>query len=152
MVWPLIQSRIFWSVSQVCLRKHYYKASGGDGIPAELFQILKDNAVKELHSVCQQIWKTQQWPQDWKMSIFIPLPKKGNERTSKLLCSCIGSTCSQGYAQNLSSQASAVCELRTSRYSGWVQKRQRNQKSNCEHSLDSGENKGIPEKHRLPLH
>ena len=54
------------------------KASGGDGIPAELFQILKDDAVKVLHSVCQQIWKTQQWPQDWKRSVFIPIPKKGN--------------------------------------------------------------------------
>ena len=54
------------------------KASGGDGIPVELFQILKDNAVKVLHSICQQIWKTQQWPQDWKKSVFIPIPKKGN--------------------------------------------------------------------------
>ena len=53
------------------------KASGGDGIPMELFQILKDDAVKVLHSVCQQIWKTQQWPQDWKRSVFIPIPKKG---------------------------------------------------------------------------
>ena len=56
------------------------KASGGDGIPADLFQILKDDAVKVLHSVCKQIWKTQQWPQDWKMSIFIPIPKKGNAK------------------------------------------------------------------------
>ena len=56
------------------------KASGGDGIPAELFHILKDDAVKVLHSICQQIWKTQQWPQDWKMSVFIPIPKKGNAK------------------------------------------------------------------------
>ena len=54
------------------------KASGGDGIPAEWFQFLKDDAGKVLHSICQQIWKTQQWPQDWKMSSFIPMPKKGN--------------------------------------------------------------------------
>ena len=53
------------------------KASGGDGILAELFQILKDDATKVLHSICQQIWKTQQWPQDWKRSVFIPIPKKG---------------------------------------------------------------------------
>ena len=52
------------------------KASGGDGIPAELFQILKDNGVKALHSIFQQIWKTQQWPQDWKRSVFIPIPRK----------------------------------------------------------------------------
>ena len=56
------------------------KASGGDGIPAELFQILKDNAVKVLPSICQQIWKTQQWPQDWKRSVFIPIPNKGNAK------------------------------------------------------------------------
>ena len=56
------------------------KASGGDGIPVELFQILKDDAVKMLQSICQQIWKTQQWPQDWKRSVFIPIPKKGNAK------------------------------------------------------------------------
>ena len=56
------------------------KASGGDGIPVELIQILKDNAVKVLYSICQQIWKTQQWPQDWKRSVFIPIPKKGNAK------------------------------------------------------------------------
>ena len=56
------------------------KARGGDGIPVELFQILKDDAVKVPHSVCQQIWKTQQWPQDWKRSVFIPVPKKGNAK------------------------------------------------------------------------
>ena len=56
------------------------KASGGDGIPVELFQILKDDAVNVLHSICQQIWKTQQWPQDWKRSVFILIPKKGNAK------------------------------------------------------------------------
>ena len=58
------------------------KASGGDGIPIELYQILKDDAVKVLHSICQQIWKTQQWPQDWKRSVFIPIPRKGNAKES----------------------------------------------------------------------
>ena len=66
--------------SQVGLRKHHYKASGGDGIPVELFQILKDDAVKVLHSICQQMWETQQWPQDWKRSVFIPIPNKGNAK------------------------------------------------------------------------
>ena len=56
------------------------KASGGDGIPVEIFQILKDDAVKVLQSICWQIWKTQQWPQDWKRSVFIPIPKKGNAK------------------------------------------------------------------------
>ena len=62
------------------------KASGGDGIPAELFQILKDDAVKVLHSMCQQIWKTQQWPEDWKRSVFIPVPKKGNAKECSNYC------------------------------------------------------------------
>ena len=69
------------------LRKHYYdKTNGGDGIPAELFQILKDGAVKVLHSICQQIWKTQQWPQTWKRSVFIPIPKKGNAKECSNYC------------------------------------------------------------------
>ena len=62
------------------------KASGGDGIPEELFQILKDDAVKVLHSICQQIWKIQQWPQDWKRSVFIPFPKKGNAKECSNYC------------------------------------------------------------------
>ena len=62
------------------------KASGGDGIPAELFQILKDDAGKVLHSTCQQIWKTQQWPQDWKRSVVILIPKKGNDKTCSNYC------------------------------------------------------------------
>ena len=62
------------------------KASGDDGIPAELFQILKYNPVKVLHSICQQIWKTQQWPQDWKTSVFIPIPKKGNAKECSNYC------------------------------------------------------------------
>ena len=71
-----------------------HKASAGDGIPAELFQILKDDAVKVLHSVCQQIWKIQQWPQDWKRSVFIPIPKKGNakEYTNYLTVALISHT------------------------------------------------------------
>ena len=62
------------------------KASGGDGIPVELFQILKDDAVKGLHSICQQICKTQQWPQEWKRSLFIPIPKRGNTKECSNYC------------------------------------------------------------------
>ena len=65
------------------------KASGGDGIPVELFQILKDDTVKVLHSICQQIWKTQQWPQDWKRSVFIPTPKKGNPKECSNYCTIV---------------------------------------------------------------
>ena len=69
------------------------KASGGDGIPLELFQILKDDAVKVLHSMCQQIWKTQQCPWDWKMSVFIPIPKKGNAKECSNYCSIVLISC-----------------------------------------------------------
>ena len=62
------------------------KAVGSDRIPAELFQILKNDVVKVLHSICQQIWKTQQWPQDWKRSVFIPIPKKGNAKECSNYC------------------------------------------------------------------
>ena len=62
------------------------KGNGGDGIPVELLQTLKDNTVKVLHSICQQIWKTQQWPQDWKRSVFIPMPKKGNAKECSNYC------------------------------------------------------------------
>ena len=65
------------------------KASGGNGIPVELFQVLKDNAFKVLHSICQQIWKTQQWPQDWKRSVFIPIPKKGNAKECSDYCAVV---------------------------------------------------------------
>jgi len=68
------ECEVKWTLGSISMDK----ASGGDGIPVELFQILKDDAVKVLHSICLQIWKTQQWPQDWKRSIFIPIPKKGN--------------------------------------------------------------------------
>ena len=71
-----LECEIKWTLGSITMNK----ASGGDGIPVELFQILRDVAVKVLHSVCQQIWKTQQWPQDWKRSIFIPIPKKGNAK------------------------------------------------------------------------
>ena len=70
----ILECEVKWALGSIIMNK----ASGGDGIPVELFQILKDDAVKVLHSVCQQIWKTQQWPQDWERSVFIPIPKKGN--------------------------------------------------------------------------
>ena len=74
---PDIQEcEVKWALESITTNK----ASGEDGIPVELFQILKDDAVKVLHSICQQIWNTQQWPQDWKSSVFIPIPKKGNAK------------------------------------------------------------------------
>ena len=72
----ILKCEVKWALGNITM-KH---ANGGDGIPVELFQILKDDAVKVLHSICQQIWKTQQWPQDWKRSLFIPVPKKGDAK------------------------------------------------------------------------
>ena len=72
----ILECEVRWALGNTTTNK----ANGGDGIPVELFQILKDDAVKVLHSICQQIWKTQQWPQDWQRSVFIPIPKKGNAK------------------------------------------------------------------------
>ena len=125
------------------------KASGGDGIPVELFQILKDDAVKVLHSICQQIWKTQQWPQHWKWSVFIPIPKKGNAKE-----------CSNYHTIALISHASKVMlkilQTRLWQYvnreipdvqAGFRKGRERNQRSNSQHPLDHGKSKRVPEKH-----
>ena len=72
----ILECEVKWASGSITT----YKASGGDGIPVELFQILKDDAAKVLHSICQQIWETQQWPQDWKRSVFVLIPKKGNAK------------------------------------------------------------------------
>ena len=72
----ILECEVKWALESITTNK----SSGGDGVPVELFQILKDDAVKVLHSICQQIWKTQQWPQDWKTSVFIPIPKNGNTK------------------------------------------------------------------------
>ena len=78
----ILECEVKWPLESITRNK----GSGGDGIPVELFQILKDDAVKVLHSICQQIWKTQQWPQDWKRSVFIPIPKKGNAKECSKYC------------------------------------------------------------------
>ena len=72
----ILECKVKWALGSIAMNK----ASGDDGVPVELFQILKDDAVKMLHSICQQIWKTQQWPQDWKWSVFISIPEKGNAK------------------------------------------------------------------------
>ena len=89
----ILECKVKWALESITTNK----ASGSDGIPVELFQILEDDAVKVLHSICQQIWKTQQWPQDWKRSVFIPIPKKGNTKE-----------CSNYHATALISHASKV--------------------------------------------
>ena len=76
----ILEREVKWALGSITINK----ASGGDGIPAELFQILKDDAIKVLHSICQPIWKTWQWPQNWKRSVFIPIQKKGNAKESSI--------------------------------------------------------------------
>ena len=78
----ILECKVKWALGSITMNK----ASGGDGIPVELFQILKEDAVKVLHSIYQQIWKTQQWPQDRRMSVFIPFPKKGNAEECSNYC------------------------------------------------------------------
>ena len=86
----ILECEVKWALGSITTNK----ASGGDGIPVELFQILKDDAVKVLHSICQQIWKTQQWPQNWKRSVFNPNPKERQcQRMLKLPHSCTHHTC-----------------------------------------------------------
>ena len=78
----ILECEVKWALGSIIKNK----VSGGDGIPVELLQILKYDAVKVLHSICQQIWKTHQWPQDWKRSVFIPIPKKGNAKECSNYC------------------------------------------------------------------
>ena len=78
----ILECEVKWALESITTNT----ARGGDGIPVEQFQILEDDAVKVLHSICQQIWKTQQWPQDWKRSVFIPIPKKGNAKQCSNYC------------------------------------------------------------------
>ena len=117
------------------------KASGGDGIPVELFQILKDDSVKLLHSICQQIWKTQQWPQDWKRSVFIPVPKRGNAKE------CLD-YCTVARISQTSKVMLKILQARVQQYVNYElpddrQRNQRNQRSNCQHPLDYQKSKSF---------
>ena len=103
----ILECEVKWAIGSIATDK----GSGGDGIPVELLQILKNDAVKMLHSICQQIWKIQQWPQDWKRSAFISIPKKGNAKEYSNYCTiALISHASKSNAQNSPSQASAICE------------------------------------------
>ena len=128
------------------------KVSGGDGIPIDLYQILKDDAVKVLHSVCQQIWKTQQWPQEWKRSVFIPIPKKGTDKES-----------SNYRTIALISHASKVMlKILYTRLQQYVNRevpdvqagfrKGRGNRGQIAHLLDHGKSKRVPEKHLFRLY
>ena len=146
----ILDCEVKWALEGITTNK----ASGGDGIPVALFQILKDDAVKVLHSICQQIWKIQQWPQDWKRAVFIPIPKKGNAKE-----------CSNYRTIALISHASQVIlkilQVGLQQYvnrelpdvqAGFRKGRGRNQRSNCQHPLDLRKSKRVPEKHLFLLY
>ena len=133
----ILECEVKWALGRITMNK----ASGGERIPVELFQILKDDAVKVLHSICQQIWKAHLWPQDWKRQVFIPIPKKGNPKE-----------CSNYRTIALISQASKVMleilhEPRTSRCSTGFRKGRgtRDQIANIHWIIEK--NKRVPEKH-----
>ena len=103
----ILECEVKWAIGSITMNK----ASGCDGIPVEPFHTLKDDAVKVLHSICQQIWKTQQWPQDWKRSAFIPITKKGNvKECSNYHTIALISQASKKNAQNSPSQTSVIHE------------------------------------------
>ena len=138
----ILECEVKWALESITMNK----ASGGDGIPAELFQILEDDAVKVLHSICQQIWKTQQWPQDWKRSVFIPIPKKSNAKQ----CS---NYCIIALISHTSKVMLKILQARLQQYMNCevpdVQagfRKQRNQISNCQHLLDHRKSKRVSEK------
>ena len=129
------------------------KASGGDGIPVELFQILKDVAVIVLHSICQQIWNTQQWPQDWKRSVFIPIPKKGSAKECSNYCTiALISHASKVMLKILQARLQQYVNRELPDVQAGFRKRQSNQRSNCQHPKDHRKSKRVPEKHLFLLY
>ena len=125
----ILECEVQWALGSITTNK----ASEDDGIPVELFQFLKDDAVKVQHSICQQIWKTQQWPQDWKRSVFIPIPKKGNAKECSNYCTIalISHACKVMFnIVQAKLQQYVNCELPD------VQAEFRKLRSNCQHLLD----------------
>ena len=138
----ILECKVKWALGRVIANK----ASGGEGIPAEIVKILKDDAVKVLHSICQQIWKTQKWPQDWKRSVFIPIPKKGNAKE-----------CSDYHIIGLISLASKVMlKILQARFQQYVNRelpdvqagfrKGRGTRTNCQHPVGSQKKQGNPRK------
>ena len=144
----ILECKVKWTLGSITMKK----ARGGDGIPVELSQVLKDDAVKVLHSICQQIWKTQQWPQDWERSVFIPIPKKGNAK--------VGSNyCTVAFISHPSNVMLKILQARLQQYlneefpniqAGFM--RQGNKRSNCQHPLEHRKSKRVPIKHLLFLY
>ena len=136
----ILECEVKWALESITANK----ASKGDGIPVELFHILKDDAMKVLHSICQQIWKTHQWPQEWKRSVFIPISKKGNAKecsnyrtitfishTNKVTLKILQARLQQNMNHELPDIQAGF------------RKGRRNQRSNCQHPLDHQKNKRV---------
>ena len=146
----ILECEVKWALESVILNK----ASGGDGIPVELFQILKDDAVKVLYSTCQQIWKIRQWPQDWKKSVFIPIPKTGNPKEcSNYLTIALISHTSKMMLKILQArlQQYVNCDLPDTQAGFRKGRGTRDQISNCQHPLDHRKSKRVPEEHLVLL-
>ena len=145
----ILECEVKWALESITMNK----ASGGDGIPVELFQIFKEDAVKVLHSICQQVWKTQQWPRDWKRSVFIPIPKKGNAKEHSTYCTiALISHASKVMLKILQARLLHQYVNRELQMFKLDLKRQRNQRSNCQHLFDHRKSKRVPEKHLLLLY
>ena len=143
----ILECEVKWALGSISMNK----ASGGDGIPVELFQILNDDAVKVLHSICQQIWKTHQWPQDWKLLVFIPIPEKSNAKECSNYCTiALISHASKVMLKILQARLQQYVNLELSDVQAGF--RQRNQRSNCQHLLDHQKSKRVPEKHLFLLY
>ena len=113
----ILECEVKWAIGSITMNK----ASGGDGIPVELFHTLKDDSVKVLHSRCQQIWKTQRWPQDWERSVFIPIAKKGNAKEcSNYRTIALISHAGKVMLKILQARLQQYIELRTFRCSNWI--------------------------------
>ena len=154
-----LECEVKWALGSITTNK----ASGDDGIPVELFQIMKYDAVKVLNSIYQQVWKTQQWPQEWKRSVFIPIPKKGNAKecsnyrtialfshASKIMLKILQARLQQYMNHELSDVQVGLRKCRGKKKKR--KKRQRNQRSNCQHPLDHRESKRVPENHLFLLY
>ena len=152
----ILECKVKWAVGSITTNK----ASGGDGIPAELFQVLKVDAIKILHSkkkkilhsIYQQIWKTQQWPQDWKRSVFIPIPKKGNvNECSNYQIIVLISHANKVMLKILQARLQQHLNQELPDVKAGFRKDKRNHRSNCQYPLDYRKSKGIPEKHLFLL-
>ena len=144
----ILECEVKWALGSITKNK----ARRGDVIPTELFKILKDEAVKVLDSICQQIWKTTVATGLEKGQCSFQSLRRVMPKNVKSTIQLRSLHMLEDKAQNPSIEASAICEPRTFRCTSWIQKRQRNQRLNCQHSLDHRESKGIPEKHLLLLH